>query len=334
MNQDITTHDELMACLGKTPPAIQLKVIDHLDTGAMRWLAAATLAFVGYESTNRPSISLAAGPPGFASVSSARQLTLPLNALDMQPQFQRGDGFGSLFLVPSVGETLRVNGRVDRVDQTHVHIAVEECYVHCAKALIRSKFWDADVADKPVADARTFLSRSTFMAVASMDAQGRVDVSPKGDPEQSLLRLENEFLCYPERPGNRRADSLRNILDQPYISAIAIIPGQSQVLYFGGRATISTALTRREAFMVNARVPKLVTCVEHAQPTVHDSIRLADAGLWPSVPPPPELDPAAIMVGHVKLGRSSDLGGQLMRRLANTHLTRSGLQFDYKKNLY
>src|SRR3546814_15301730 len=71
-------------------------------------------------------------------------LSIPLAMLDDPALAVPGASFGSLFLVPGIGETLRINGRVAAVADGVARIAVAECYIHCAKALIRSGFWSAD----------------------------------------------------------------------------------------------------------------------------------------------------------------------------------------------
>src|SRR3546814_10255530 len=87
-------------------------------------------------------ITLAGGAPGFATAEPA-MLSIPLAMLDDPALTVPGASFGSLFLVPGIGETLRINGRVAAVADGAARIAVTECYVHCAKALIRSGFWSA-----------------------------------------------------------------------------------------------------------------------------------------------------------------------------------------------
>ncbi len=63
-------------------------------------------------------------------------LAIPRGALDGPIALEVGQGAGALFLVPGIGETLRANGRIARVDGTEIDITIEECFVHCAKALI------------------------------------------------------------------------------------------------------------------------------------------------------------------------------------------------------
>ena len=80
-------------------------------------------------------LALAGGRPGFAHAINASRLRLPITALDETDLARKGRGVGALFLVPGIGETLRVGSRVVAAGSGEIEIAVEECYMHCAKSL-------------------------------------------------------------------------------------------------------------------------------------------------------------------------------------------------------
>jgi len=330
----------LEACIGKTPGAVQLKVIDHLDDGALRWIASSPLLIAGLgrdagAARGDIAVTLGGGAPGFVRAPSATQLQVPRSALDHPQLACAGQGFGALFLSPGIGETLRVNGRVVAVSDADVDVAVDECYVHCAKALIRSDFWQATPTRDVPGDAGGFLAACRFMGLATMDAQGRCDLSPKGDPAGAMMRLQDACVWYADRPGNRRADSFRNILAQPTIAAVAMIPGSTQVAVLSGRARLSTAAAVRGLFAVAGRTPLLATCVEHPGLQVYASAALARARLWPVAPRAAGIDPAAMLVAHVKGNRTRGLQAALVRTaLSVPGLMEKGLQSDYKNNLY
>ena len=77
---------------------------------------------------------------------------------------------------------------------------------------------------------RAFISRCPFVLVASSDGQGHFDVSPKGDPPGFVEILDDETLVIPERLGNRRADTFRNVLASPGVGLIFLIPGKRETL--------------------------------------------------------------------------------------------------------
>lgn len=325
----------LEACIGKTPGAMNLKVVDHLDAGARKWLAASPLMFAAFASQDDIVIRLGGGVRDFVHVVSEGRLRIPTMMIDDLVSVHVGDGFGSLFLIPTIGETLRVNGRVAAIDGEAVEIAIEECYIHCAKALIRSEFWKAQPGADVPQDVTTFLGACRFIALATADAQQHADVSPKGDPAGRLLRCEDKAAVFADRPGNRRADSFRHILTRPRVRIVALIPGAHRVAYFSGDASLSTNDRVRESFTVQAKMPLLTARIGMDRIDIVDSPILARARLWPAAAPGEPIDPAAILVGHVKLSKERGIQASLVRSAVSVPgIMRKGLQHDYKTNLY
>ncbi|MHC9084071.1 pyridoxamine 5'-phosphate oxidase family protein [Luteimonas sp. RIT-PG2_3] len=353
MRQDIDSTAALETCIGTLPGPRDLKVIDHLDAHAIAWLAACPLLFAAFGDDSGIAISPAGGPEGFAHAIDAHHLSLPLALLDAPEQVRAGQGFGSLMMVPGMGETLRVNGRVLTVDGGEVRVAVEECYLHCAKAVIRSDFWTSpagidappdasadapgDAAqDETQGDTRSFIDDARFMLLATMDHEGRTDLSPKGDPTGALLRMHDGAIWFPDRPGNRRVDSFRNILAQSRIAILALVPGRHQALHVTGSARLDADEDMRSLFRVQDKTPRLATCVEPSSLCLQPSAALARARPWPARPRPPHtLEPAEIFKAHVKLSRSRGLQAALVRTtISIPGLMQKGLDSDYKKNLY
>ncbi len=331
----IDTIAALEAVIGKTPGPVMLKVIDHLDDTARHWIASSPFVFAAFGDAGGIVMRCGGGPRGFAQVPEPTRLRLPLAALDEAMPASVGQGFGALFLSPGIGETLRVNGRVIGVDGEGIEIGVEECYVHCAKALIRSGFWSAQAVGETPAASDDFLLASRFMALASIDAQGRADVSPKGDPAGTMIRPQGEALWYADRPGNRRVDSFRNILMQPHIAATVLIPGSTRIALLRGRATITSDAAMRAQFTVDGRQPLLATQVQLDSLLLCESAALARAQLWPVGERDGQIDPAAMFVAHVKLSKTRGLQASLARAaLSVPGLMEKGLRHDYKNKLY
>lgn len=329
---EIATLPDLEARIGRTPPAMHLKVIDHLDAMACRWIEASRVLFAAFSDglDIRMTPALTDG-----IVAEPQALRLPVSSFDDPALVQPGAAFGSLFLIPGIRETLRVNGHVAHMQDGTVRIVVHECYAHCAKALIRSELWSAVPDPTPQADLARFVAQSRFMTFATMDDRHRADVSPKGDPTGMLARLIDGEICFAERPGNRRADSLRNVLAQPNVALTLLIPGSPWILRATGRARISVSEALRAAFAVSGKTPTVVTRIGDLKTEFGESAALRNAGLWPAGPAPDHIKPADVFVAHVKLNKHRGLGATLASTVISIPgLMQKGLDKDYDNNLY
>lgn len=324
----------LESVIGKTPAAVSLKVIDHIDATARRWLAASPLMFAGLGGSAGLGVTLAGGDAGFAKADTTI-LSIPCAAIDDRDLLVPGAAFGSLFLVPGIGETLRINGTVAEADGAVARIAVSECYVHCAKALIRSDFWQAVPGAPAHSDPAGFVADSRFIALATVDGCGAADLSPKGDPAGLMARLEDDRLWFADRPGNRRADSFCNIIVQPRIAAALLVPGSSQVALVRGQARLTTDETARATFAVRDKAPLLATCVEDLRIELHPSAALERARLWPAATAPADIRPAKMFAEHVKLNRNKGIGARVAGAIVSVPgMMQKALEKDYKDNLY
>ncbi len=333
----IDSVDALEGVIGRTPGAMALKVIDHLDPGALRWIAASPLMLAGFGDASGIGVTLGGGAPGFAHADT-RELRLPVALLDDPALARPGAAFGSLFLIPGIGETLRVNGKVRGASREEISVAVEECYGHCAKALIRSDLWAAKPIGDVPGDLGAFVAASRFMALATLGAEGRADVSPKGDPAGGMARLDSGTLWFADRPGNRRADSFRNILVQPSVAVALLVPGANRVATVKGSARLTTDEAGRARFAVQGKTPLLAIEVETAEIALHASAALERARLWPVIAAPHAIEPAQLFVEHIKLNRNRGLGAKLasvaLAVPGMTGLLKKGLDKDYRDNLY
>src|SRR5512147_2658113 len=87
---------------------------------------------------------------------------------------------------------------------------------------------------------RQFIERSPFVCLATSDASGHCDVSPRGDPPGFVRILDDRTLLIPDRPGNKIADTLRNILVNPHVGVLFVVPGVGDTFRVNGRATLTT----------------------------------------------------------------------------------------------
>lgn len=328
----VSSVPELEACLGKPIVGVQLKVIDHVEDHAARWIASAPLAAVASASkAGDVAVTLAGGDPGFFRMIDDKTVTIARSALDQSDHLNIGDGVACLFFVPGVTETLRIAGRVKTHDSAHVTLVINECFVHCGKALIRSEFWKPQsqgfVPSLPT-DAR-------FCVLATADAEGNADASPKGDPAGFITVLGPEKFALPDRTGNRRADSHRNIIANDRMALAAFAPGSTMAFVLQGRAKLTRDASLLSPMTVESKTPLLATVIETAVVRCYDSPALVRARLWDADRLPAERpNPAATLSAHVKLSQGKGVTGAAMRFLVTPGIVEKGLAADYKANLY
>ena len=130
------------------------------------------------------------------------------------------------------------------------------------------------------AHCRALIGASPFVLIASCDASGRTDVSPKGDPAGFVHVLDDVTLAIPDRPGNRRADTFSNVLQNPGVGLIFLIPGKLETLRVNGRARIVRDLALRERMSVNGKTPALALVVTVQEVFIHCGKCMIRSGLW------------------------------------------------------
>ncbi len=127
---------------------------------------------------------------------------------------------------------------------------------------------------------RQFVERSPFVCVATARPDGGLDVSPRGDPAGFVRVLDEETLLLPDRPGNRIADTLTNILADPRIAMLFLIPGVGDTFRVNGRARIVDDPELLASSAVEGKPPKLGILVEVEQAYTQCAKALIRSDLW------------------------------------------------------
>jgi len=128
--------------------------------------------------------------------------------------------------------------------------------------------------------AQEFIAKSPFILIGSSDAQGNADVSPKGDPPGFVQVLNSRTLLIPDRPGNHRADTLVNILENPQMALIFLVPGKRETLRVNGRAQLIRDANLRERCTVEGKVPTLLIAVTVEEVYFHCAKCIIRSKLW------------------------------------------------------
>lgn len=152
----------------------------------------------------------------------------------------------------------------------------------------------AKVSDRMNAMTRLFVERSPFVCIATSDAEGNCDLSPRGDPVGFVRILNERTLLIPERPGNRIADSLRNMLANPRIGLLFFVPGITDTFRVNGRATITVDAALLAPCAVEDKLPLLGILVDIDEAYTQCSKAFLRSQLWD---PHRHVDPATMPTG-------------------------------------
>ena len=127
---------------------------------------------------------------------------------------------------------------------------------------------------------RDFIAHSPFLLLATSSASGRCDVSPKGDAPGFVHVLDERHLAIPDRPGNKRLDGMRNILENPHVGLIFLIPGREETLRVNGRAWIVRDEEILATLSARDKLPQLAIAVETEEVFFHCPKAFRRSKLW------------------------------------------------------
>jgi PPOX class probable FMN-dependent enzyme len=148
---------------------------------------------------------------------------------------------------------------------------------------------------------REWLAASPFCLIATADAGGRCDVSPKGDPPGFTYIIDDRTIAIPDRPGNRRADGVRNVLANPYAGTIYLVPGRTETLRINGRARLLRDAPFFDELIVKGNRPRLALVIDIETVFFHCAKAFMRSKLWrPETWHPDVLPPHATIVKDVQ----------------------------------
>lgn len=127
---------------------------------------------------------------------------------------------------------------------------------------------------------RAWIERTPFIVISSIGARDAMDASPKGDLPGFVKVLDRKTLAIPDRPGNRRGDTLRNVLDNPNVAMMFIIPRRREVVRVNGFASVVRDPRLLGEMAVNGKGPDLAIVVRVCEAFFHCGKSMIRSGLW------------------------------------------------------
>jgi len=170
---------------------------------------------------------------------------------------------------------------------------------------------------------RQFISLSPFLVIGSSSCAGPQDASPRGETPGFVQVLDDHHIALPDRPGNNRLDSFHNILQNPNVALIFLIPGVDETLRINGRAEIRDDADLLEHFEIKGKLPITVLVVTVEAAYLHCAKALMRSNLW---------DPAA----QIERSQLPTMGRMISDQIdaAAEPESQTAMQARYRKHLY
>lgn len=127
---------------------------------------------------------------------------------------------------------------------------------------------------------REFIAMSPFLVMSTSNEKGMCDASPRGDSPGFVHVMDDKHLVIPERPGNRRADSILNIIENPHAGFLFLIPGLEETLRINGKASITSDANLLRLFEVKGKLPKVAIILEVEECFIHCAKALKRSSIW------------------------------------------------------
>jgi len=196
------------------------------------------------------------------------------------------------FMMPGVGFSLRANGRgsvISTETGTVLAFRVGALFLHCSRAKVRANFWEArkpagtyapEEGSKLSDQALAFIAASPYLLMLTQDHAESTELSPRGDPDGFVQALDRQTLLIPERPGNKVACSMSNILSDGSVRLSLLHPGAGMVLSIAGQASLTKDPARLEPLAMKGKRPLVAIVLEVQRYRFQPSPELLTAGLW------------------------------------------------------
>jgi len=132
-------------------------------------------------------------------------------------------------------------------------------------------------------NSELFINRSPFIMIASSDLNGNFDISPKGDPSGFVKVLNKNTIAIPDRLGNKRGDTFMNVLENPNVGLIFLIPGVKETLRISGEAQIVVDNEIRELLSYKSKLPNFALIVKVKEVFMHCAKCIIRSKLWGNI---------------------------------------------------
>jgi len=280
IHKSIQTESELRKIIPPHSKILDKRIQPKLDFFSREFMAQACIAILATTNKHIPMFTI--NYQKSTKILSDKQIELN-NLIRLQALTNSTEPcYATLFfMVPGLGHTLRINGSLEKNNDEHALFNITGVYFHCARAAARSGLWHySDHSNKLKLTTDNILSHSAYVLLKTRNHAGQIELSPRGDKTGFIQIIDNETLFMPERPGNKVAVSLRNIIQNPNIELLVIVPGQSYTKNIHAHAYVTTDSELLTRCTVNEKAPKAGIVIKVTRESFQEDAALIESELW------------------------------------------------------
>jgi predicted pyridoxine 5'-phosphate oxidase superfamily flavin-nucleotide-binding protein len=291
----IDSESALRTIIKPYPKLMDKRIQTSLDKHCLEFIQHARIAAIGFNH-NSLGIQVINLTETSLNIINPTQLKVTLENMATLANQEFAIPYSAYFLIPGVGHGLRVNGlaNIKSEDNSHVTLDINAAYFQCSRASVRANLWEKSL-NQPLLDNKLltenpsntlteagiyFLSMSSYLLLFTKNKQCQTEISPRGDEGQIAIPLDNKTLLIAERPGNKVAISLRNIIEQPSLILSFILTGCDKVLQITGEACITKDEALLKPLSIKGKVPKLGILVTITEQKIMNIQGLKGLTLW------------------------------------------------------
>lgn len=280
----ITSVEALRKIIKPYPKVLDKRIQPTLDRYSIEFITQASIAALtfGDSSLGMPILDL---NDGHLSIDSHSKLSFIASVNSDQKEIK--DMPCSLyFLIAGVGHGLRINGQANKIKsidddkmRTNIILNIRNVYLHCARAITRAKLWSPQ-KNTFAPTVEEIIENSPYALLSTLDAIGNTELSPRGDPAGFVTLMNERTLLLPERPGNKVATSLSNIISNPKVSLSLLVPGLSKVLYIEGNACLTADQSLLTPLAIKDKIPQIGIIISILKLSINNCPAIENIGIW------------------------------------------------------
>jgi len=253
---EIESEQALRKIISGYPKMLDKRIQRALDPFSIEFIEVSKVAVLATASKHNVMFVLQCKPDKLGIVDDQHFAVNKVSESNLSP----GDAYplqaSLFFMVPGIGHALRINGCLKPSKNEAYIFTITQAYFHCARAVARSDFWTPKARPSSNLEIDNVVSRSSYLLLKTLNADGQTEISPRGDEAGFVKQLSPTTLLIPERPGNKIAVSLRNIISCPELELLFMVPGENHTMNVKGLAKVISDREILEQCAVKGKIPK------------------------------------------------------------------------------